>query len=249
MPPPFRGWAFVDLHCHTPGSFDSCRTRPTCRAAAARGLTHLAITDHDRIDGALRARDAAPDGLTSSSARRSRPLDGDLIALFLERAVPPGLSAAETIAGGPGPGRPRRDPAPVRPVPRLDAQRPEAARRSARWSTGSRRTTPGSSAARATSGRWRSRSSMGLPGVAVSATRTACSRSASRTRRSTAIRRRPEGLLAALRRRRARPGAGVVYRPHLDARRQARQARPGQRARRHAARRRQPGAGRDDEPE
>ena len=29
------------------------------RAAAARGLTHLAITDHDRIDGALAAREAA----------------------------------------------------------------------------------------------------------------------------------------------------------------------------------------------
>ena len=33
------------------------------RAAASRGLTHLAITDHERIDGALRARDPAPDGL------------------------------------------------------------------------------------------------------------------------------------------------------------------------------------------
>ena len=52
--------AFIDLHCHTTASFDSPRRRPphVVRAAAERGLTHLAITDHDRIDGALRARDA-----------------------------------------------------------------------------------------------------------------------------------------------------------------------------------------------
>ena len=68
---------FVDLHCHTSASFD-CLASPesVVKAAASRGLTHLAITDHDRIEGALRARDAAPDGLTSSSARRSRPPTG-----------------------------------------------------------------------------------------------------------------------------------------------------------------------------
>src|SRR6185437_6470129 len=57
--------AFVDLHCHTSASFDSlANPAGVVRAAAARGLTHLAITDHDRIDGALAARDAAPAGLT-----------------------------------------------------------------------------------------------------------------------------------------------------------------------------------------
>ena len=55
--------AFIDLHCHTSASFD-CLADPAAvvRAAASRGLTHLVITDHDRIDGALRARDAAPGG-------------------------------------------------------------------------------------------------------------------------------------------------------------------------------------------
>ena len=53
------GRAFIDLHCHTSASFDSLSDPvKVVRAAAARGLTHLAITDHDRIDGALRARDA-----------------------------------------------------------------------------------------------------------------------------------------------------------------------------------------------
>ncbi len=67
------------------------------RAAAARGLTHLAITDHDRIDGALRARAAAPEGLTVILGEEVRTADGDLICVFLERAIPPGLSAVETI--------------------------------------------------------------------------------------------------------------------------------------------------------
>jgi predicted metal-dependent phosphoesterase TrpH len=91
--------AFVDLHCHSAASFDClARPRSQVRAAAARGITHLAITDHDRIDGALRARDAAPDGLTVIVGEEVKTADGDLIALFLERAVAPGRPAAETIA-------------------------------------------------------------------------------------------------------------------------------------------------------
>jgi hypothetical protein len=90
---------FVDLHCHTNASFDSLASpAAVARAAASRGLTHLAVTDHDRIDGALRARDAAPDGLTIIVGEEIRTADGDLIALFLERAVAPGQSLAETIA-------------------------------------------------------------------------------------------------------------------------------------------------------
>ena len=68
------------------------------RAAAARGLTHLVVTDHDRIDGALAAREAAPAGLTVIVGEEVRTSDGDLIAAYLERAVAPGMSAAETVA-------------------------------------------------------------------------------------------------------------------------------------------------------
>ncbi len=98
----FDGWLevkyFLDLHCHTSFSFD-CLAKPESqvRAAADRGLTHLAITDHDRIEGALRARDAAPEGLTVIVGEEVRTADGDLIALFLERAVAPGRPARETI--------------------------------------------------------------------------------------------------------------------------------------------------------
>jgi predicted metal-dependent phosphoesterase TrpH len=90
--------AFIDLHCHTDASFDSLsKPRDVVRAATTRGLTHLAITDHDRIEGALAARDAAPEGLTVIVGEEVKTADGDLICVFLERAIPPGLSAIETI--------------------------------------------------------------------------------------------------------------------------------------------------------
>ena len=91
--------AFVDLHCHSRGSFD-CLSAPKemVRAASERGLTHLAITDHDRIDVALEARHMAPASLTVIVGEEVKTRDGDLICIFLEHAIPPGLSAAETIA-------------------------------------------------------------------------------------------------------------------------------------------------------
>jgi predicted metal-dependent phosphoesterase TrpH len=91
--------AFVDLHCHTAASFDSLADpRAVARTAAARGLTHLAITDHGTIDGALRARDAATDGLEVLVGQEIRTTEGDLIAVFLEHAIPNGLPPAEAIA-------------------------------------------------------------------------------------------------------------------------------------------------------
>jgi len=91
--------AFVDLHCHSRGSFD-CLSAPReiVRAASERGLTHLAITDHDRIDVAEEARELAPAGLTVLVGEEVKTRDGDLICVFLDRAIPPGLSAVETIA-------------------------------------------------------------------------------------------------------------------------------------------------------
>ena len=91
--------SFLDLHCHSSASFDSVASPERLMAKAHRiGLTHLAITDHERIDGALRARDRAPEGLTIIVGEEVRSADGDMIGLYLERAVPPGLSAAETAA-------------------------------------------------------------------------------------------------------------------------------------------------------
>lgn len=97
-----RQRVFVDLHCHTSASFDSLATpAAVVRAAAARGLTHLAITDHDRIDGALEAQSrAATDapGLTVLVGQEIRTTAGDLIGVFLHEAIAPGLSPTDAVA-------------------------------------------------------------------------------------------------------------------------------------------------------
>jgi predicted metal-dependent phosphoesterase TrpH len=93
------GRAFVDLHSHSRGSFDSLSSpKDMVKAAVDRGLTHLAITDHDRIDVAQEARSLAPDGLKIIVGEEVKTSDGDLICVFLESAIPPGMSAMETIA-------------------------------------------------------------------------------------------------------------------------------------------------------
>lgn len=66
-----------------------------------RGITHLAITDHDRIDGALEALEVvateAP-GLHVIVGQEIRTTAGDLIGVFLRETIPVGLSPAEAIA-------------------------------------------------------------------------------------------------------------------------------------------------------
>ena len=207
---------FVDLHCHTrPRSTRSPRPRRVDRAAAARGLTHLAITDHDRIDGALegRARSAAelaPE-LTVIVGQEIRTADGDLIALFLSEAVPPGLSRRRSDRRGPRPGRPRRHPASVRPVPRLAAARRRLERLVAQvdWiEAHNARVMVGNGNQRAAE----LARAHGLPGIAVSDAHSDFEVGVAYTALdgdpST-----PAGLLAALPTRGAGPGPGLVLRP------------------------------------
>ena len=91
--------SFVDLHSHSSASFDSLSDPRKMMAKAVRlGLTHLAVTDHERIDGAQRAAEMAPPGLQLIVGEEVRTADGDMLGLFLQEVVPPGLSAAETAA-------------------------------------------------------------------------------------------------------------------------------------------------------
>jgi predicted metal-dependent phosphoesterase TrpH len=88
----------VDMHTHCEASRDS---RTPVRVQAARikevGLDVVCATDHDTIEGALRLRELA-DGYRIVVGEEVSSADGDLIGLFLERPVPPGLSGEETIA-------------------------------------------------------------------------------------------------------------------------------------------------------
>ncbi len=88
----------VDMHTHTEYSRDSRSVlRAFADAAAVAELDVVCVTDHDTIDGALRLRELdVPFRVVVGEEVYTR--DGELIGLFLERVVPPGLSAEDTIA-------------------------------------------------------------------------------------------------------------------------------------------------------
>jgi len=87
----------VDLHCHSAFSYDGAiDPQRLAELALERGLTHLAITDHETIEGALLARQLAPAGLVVIVGQEARTTEGDLIALFVENPIPAGLTPAET---------------------------------------------------------------------------------------------------------------------------------------------------------
>jgi predicted metal-dependent phosphoesterase TrpH len=88
----------VDMHTHTEYSPDS-RTPVGVQAAAikAAGLHVVCATDHNTIEGALRLREIA-DGFRVIIGEEVSTRDGDMIGLFLEKVVPRGQPAEETIA-------------------------------------------------------------------------------------------------------------------------------------------------------
>jgi predicted metal-dependent phosphoesterase TrpH len=88
----------VDMHTHSEYSPDS-RTPLKVQAAAikAAGLHVVCATDHNTIEGALRLRELA-DGFRVIVGEEVSSRDGEIIGLFLEKAVPRDLPAEETIA-------------------------------------------------------------------------------------------------------------------------------------------------------
>jgi len=87
----------VDLHSHTRYSADA-RTEPRELVERARevGLDRIAVTDHGTIEGALVARDAAPELVIVGEEIRCH-CRTELIGLFLRERVPQRLSLEETV--------------------------------------------------------------------------------------------------------------------------------------------------------
>jgi hypothetical protein len=91
----------VDLHMHTDHSFD-CATPVEVLLATARkrGLHAIAVTDHNEISGALRARELAPEHgvevIVGEEVKTAH--EGEVIGLFIEQQIPPGMTLRETIA-------------------------------------------------------------------------------------------------------------------------------------------------------
>ena len=85
----------VAIHLHTHYSWDSNISPATLLAAAGRlGVDCVAITDHNDIDGALEAQSLGD--LRVIVGEEVSTADGHLIGLFLQRRVPPGMSAEDT---------------------------------------------------------------------------------------------------------------------------------------------------------
>jgi hypothetical protein len=91
----------LDLHNHTSFSTDGVMSPAELLGAASRnGIDCIAVTDHNTVEGALRAVELAQadpslprviPGIEVSTA------DGDVIGLYVREPIPSGLSVAETM--------------------------------------------------------------------------------------------------------------------------------------------------------
>jgi predicted metal-dependent phosphoesterase TrpH len=85
----------VDLHVHCSASPD-CTIEPERVAARCRqlGLSPVFLTDHDTIAGAVKLQAIGSERIIAGEEVMTS--EGELIGLFLERAVPKGLTPKET---------------------------------------------------------------------------------------------------------------------------------------------------------
>ncbi len=86
----------ADLHLHTRFSPDS-RALPQAivERCLTTGLNCIAVTDHNTIQGALETQSIAPFRVIVGEEVKSS--GGDIIGLYLQEAVPKGLSALDTV--------------------------------------------------------------------------------------------------------------------------------------------------------
>jgi predicted metal-dependent phosphoesterase TrpH len=97
-----RPTAFADFHIHTRFSRDSILSEEKfIRIALDRGLTHVAVTNHNNVEGAVAVRDKVAelgleDRLHVILGEEVSTADGEVVGLFLQRTIPRGLSADET---------------------------------------------------------------------------------------------------------------------------------------------------------
>jgi len=87
--------ARIDLHTHSYASPDGSLRASHYKAMLDSGrLDYIAVTDHNRIDFAMELQTEL--GPQIIIGEEITALEGEIIGLYLKRAVPAGLSAAET---------------------------------------------------------------------------------------------------------------------------------------------------------
>jgi len=86
----------IDLHTHSEGSPDGALRIRHYRAMLERGgLDAIAVTDHDTIALAEALRAELGDRIIIGEEIST--MDGEIIGLYLQQAIPPGLSARQTV--------------------------------------------------------------------------------------------------------------------------------------------------------
>jgi predicted metal-dependent phosphoesterase TrpH/glycosyltransferase involved in cell wall biosynthesis len=96
-----RDWIVCDLHMHTSRSHDcAVEVDDLLDHAQAEGLGAIAVTDHNVFAGAQEAVELARGRALTVIPGEEIKTDGqgEVIGLFLEREIPPGLSFSETVA-------------------------------------------------------------------------------------------------------------------------------------------------------
>ncbi|HUO57983.1 MAG TPA: CehA/McbA family metallohydrolase [bacterium] len=93
--------AKADLHLHTDFSDGLHSPRQVVQAASKAGLQIIAVTDHDTLEGARRAKEYAfrrPDlNVQVVVGEEVSTLNGHVIGIFLKEFVPPRLTANRTV--------------------------------------------------------------------------------------------------------------------------------------------------------
>ncbi len=86
----------VDFHTHSVYSKDSLSTPEKIIAVSRKkGLDRVVITDHNAIEGALRAKELDPERIIVGEEIMTTR--GEILAAYLTEFIPPGLSPLETI--------------------------------------------------------------------------------------------------------------------------------------------------------
>lgn len=90
----------ADLHIHTIFSHDATGSIPAIlkHVAENTNLDVIAITDHNTVRGNRLAMDLGPQyGIEVIPGCEISTRDGHLLALFIDRLIPPGLSLVDTV--------------------------------------------------------------------------------------------------------------------------------------------------------
>lgn len=88
----------LDLHVHTSHSIDGfCSLEEAVKAAKAKGLNGIAITDHNTIAGHVEARKLSKGGFLVIPGIEVTSSEGHIVGLGISKLIPKRMTAKETV--------------------------------------------------------------------------------------------------------------------------------------------------------